>query len=58
MLIRPRNNRVIAGVCAALANRFGWNVTTVRILFVVSIIIPGSQLLAYALLWILIPGEK
>ncbi|WP_213815003.1 PspC domain-containing protein [Glaciihabitans sp. dw_435] len=58
MLIRPRNNRVIAGVCAALANRFGWNVTTVRVLFVVSIIIPGSQLLAYALLWILIPSEK
>lgn len=58
MLIRPRNNRVIAGVCAALANRFGWNPTTVRVLFVVSIIIPGSQVLIYALLWILIPSEK
>ncbi|PJJ72080.1 phage shock protein PspC (stress-responsive transcriptional regulator) [Diaminobutyricimonas aerilata] len=56
-LIRPRNGRMIAGVCAALANRFGWSVTTVRLLAVLSFLIPGSQLIVYAVLWIVIPSE-
>ena len=56
-LIRPREGRVIAGVCAALARRFGWNVTVVRLLAVLSIVLPGSQLIIYAICWAVIPGE-
>ena len=56
-LSRPRNGRVIAGVCAAVARRFGWNVTVVRLLTVLSILIPGPQVAAYIVLWILIPQE-
>jgi phage shock protein PspC (stress-responsive transcriptional regulator) len=56
-LSRPRNGRVIAGVCAAVARRFGWNITVVRILTVLSVLIPGPQVIIYIVLWILIPQE-
>jgi phage shock protein PspC (stress-responsive transcriptional regulator) len=56
-LLRPRNGKVIAGVCAALANRFGWSVTLTRVLTVASIILPGPQLIIYIVLWVLIPKE-
>lgn len=57
-LIRPRQGRVFAGVCLAIANRFGWSPTLVRVLTVLSIILPGPQVIIYIVLWILIPGEK
>jgi phage shock protein PspC (stress-responsive transcriptional regulator) len=56
-LVRPREGRWIAGVCAAIADRFGWSRGTVRALFVVSILLPGPQVVLYVVLWILIPGE-
>lgn len=57
-LRRPRSGRIIGGVCAALARRFGWDVTLVRVLAVVSILIPGPQVLAYLIAWVIIPGES
>lgn len=59
-LIRPRrgNGRVIAGVCAAVANRFGISATLVRVLTIASLLLPGPQIIAYVLLWILIPTEN
>ena len=56
-LRRPRTGRVIAGVCAALATRFGWDVTLVRVLAVASLLLPGPQLIFYVVAWIVIPGE-
>ncbi|ADD42901.1 PspC domain-containing protein [Stackebrandtia nassauensis] len=57
-LTRPRQGRMIAGVCAALAQRFGTSNTTMRVLFVLSCLLPGPQFLLYIALWILIPQEK
>jgi phage shock protein C len=57
-LVRPREGRVLAGVCAGLARRFGMSPTMMRILFVVTlIVIPGSQIIVYPILWILMPSE-
>ena len=56
-LVRPRDNRWIAGVCAGLARRFGWSPGLVRLLFVLSILLPGPQVLVYIILWILMPNE-
>lgn len=56
-LYRPRQGRILGGVCAGLADYFGWNRTLVRILTVASIIIPGPQVLAYIVAWILMPDE-
>ena len=57
-LVRPQQGRWIAGVCAAVANRFGWNVTLVRILTVIAVVFFGLSLGAYVLLWILVPSER
>lgn len=56
-LVRPRRGRVIGGVCAAIADRFGWSRTVVRVVFVASVVLPGPQVLLYLVLWILIPQE-
>lgn len=56
-LVRPRDDRIIAGVCAGLARRFGVDPTLVRVLFVLSILLPGPQVVVYLLLWILMPAE-
>ena len=57
-LRRPRNGRLIGGVCAALADRFGWNVSLVRLIAVLSILIPGPQVVFYIIAWVLIPSES
>jgi len=55
-LVRPRN-RVIAGVCAGLARRFDMSPNVVRLLFVLSCLLPGPQFLVYIVLWVLMPSE-
>ena len=57
-LVRPRDGRVLAGVVAGLGRRFGIDPWPARLLFVLLLlIIPGSQILIYPLLWILMPRE-
>jgi phage shock protein PspC (stress-responsive transcriptional regulator) len=56
-LARPRGGRLIAGVCAGLARRFGVSKTLVRVLFVLSCILPGPQVLLYLALWLIMPSE-
>ncbi|MGH3516490.1 MAG: PspC domain-containing protein [Haloechinothrix sp.] len=56
-LTRPRERRMIAGVCAGLAERLGWKPRTVRLLFVLSCLLPGPQFLIYIALWIIMPDR-
>jgi phage shock protein C len=55
-LTRSRNT-MIAGVCAGIAEYFGWEVTLFRVVFVVvsilSVAFPG--ILVYIVLWIVMP---
>jgi phage shock protein C len=53
-LVRPRQGKIIAGVCAGIADRFGLSRTLVRIGFVIFGLV-GVGELVYILLWILIP---
>jgi phage shock protein PspC (stress-responsive transcriptional regulator) len=57
-LKRPLNGRILAGVCAAIADRFGVSRTTVRVLALASCLLPGPQFIAYIVLWIVIPRER
>jgi phage shock protein PspC (stress-responsive transcriptional regulator) len=57
-LVRPRRGRIVAGVCAGLARRFGMSPTAVRALFVLSLLLPGPQILLYLALWIILPQER
>lgn len=56
-LVRPREGRMIAGVAAGIADRYGWSRSTVRLLFVLSLLLPGPQILVYLVLWALMPEE-
>jgi phage shock protein C len=49
--------RVIAGVCAGIAQRFGWSPNLVRLVFVLSCLLPGPQFLVYIVLWVMMPSE-
>jgi phage shock protein PspC (stress-responsive transcriptional regulator) len=56
-LTRPRQGRMIAGVCAALARRFDAKPWQVRVLFVLSCLLPGPQFVIYLALWIILPSD-
>ena len=56
-LARPRDDRWIAGVCSGLGRRFGLSSGVVRLIFVVSCLLPGPQFLIYLALWIVLPQE-
>jgi phage shock protein PspC (stress-responsive transcriptional regulator) len=57
-LVRPRQDRLIGGVCAGVGRRFGIAPWLVRVLFVVAcVVLPGSQLVIYPILWVLMPEE-
>jgi len=55
-LTRPQDGRVLGGVCAGFAQRFGVDPWAVRALFVTTlVVIPGSQVFVYPLLWLAMP---
>ncbi|GGG69841.1 PspC domain-containing protein [Kocuria dechangensis] len=55
-LVRPRHGKLIGGVCAALAARFGLPKFLVRLGFVIFGLV-GVGELVYIALWIIIPKE-
>jgi len=56
-LRRSRQQKVLGGVCGGLAEWLGWDVTLVRILYVVVSILSAAfpGVLVYVVLWILMP---
>ncbi len=58
VLVRSRDGRMLAGVCAGVADYFGVDVTLVRVLWaVVSVLTGGAGVLAYLAAWAIIPDE-
>jgi phage shock protein C len=58
VLARSRKGRMLAGVCAGIADYFGLDVTLVRVIWaVVSVITGGAGVLAYLAAWVIIPAE-
>lgn len=55
-LVRPRQGKVLAGVCAAVADGLGLSRGLVRVGFVIFGLF-GVGELVYIILWILIPKE-
>jgi phage shock protein C len=57
-LVRVRDGRILGGVIAGLGRRIGLDPWPARLLFILALlIIPGSQILLYPILWILMPQE-
>lgn len=57
-LYRSRKNRMIAGVCGGLADYFDIDPTWVRLIFVFLFFVGGAALLAYVILWIIVPLDN
>ena len=58
ILVRSRKGRMVAGICAGIADYYGLDVTLVRVLVaVVSVITGGTGVLAYLAAWMIIPDE-
>jgi phage shock protein PspC (stress-responsive transcriptional regulator)/predicted membrane protein len=58
-LRRPQEGRILAGVAAGLADHLGWDVSLVRLLFVVvTLITQGLGLLVYLAAALLIPAAE
>ncbi len=58
VLVRNRDNRIVAGVCAGLADYLGMDVNVVRLLVaVVTVFTAGTAILAYLVAWAVIPEE-
>jgi phage shock protein C len=56
-LVRPVRDRKIAGVCAGVAQYYGWNVTAIRLIWLLLFLFAGTGGLLYFILWIVIPNE-
>lgn len=58
--LRRSNNKIIAGVCGGLAERYGWPAGRVRLVYVLVSILsaafPGT--IVYIILWFMMPGPK
>ncbi|OGL88435.1 hypothetical protein A3I42_04125 [Candidatus Uhrbacteria bacterium RIFCSPLOWO2_02_FULL_49_11] len=56
-LYRSRNNKMIAGVCGGLAVYLNIDPTIVRLAFVLLALFQGFGVLAYLVLWVIVPLE-
>ena len=54
-LMRSSTNKKIAGVCAGLADYFDMDPTIIRVLWLLAVLCFGTGLLAYVILWIVLP---
>ncbi len=56
-LYRSVTDKMLAGVCGGLAEYFSIDPVIVRLIFVLAVIFGGSGILAYIILWIIIPQK-
>jgi phage shock protein PspC (stress-responsive transcriptional regulator) len=59
-VFRRSSNSMIAGVCAGIAEYFGWPADRTRIAYVLLSILSAAfpGLLVYLLLWLVMPGPE
>ncbi len=57
-LVRPRTGRIIAGVCAGMAQQYGWELVWVRVVAILlAVFSSGAGIIAYIVFWIVTPEE-
>lgn len=57
-LYRDPANGKLGGVAAGIADSFGWDVTLVRVAWVILVLLAGTGVLAYLLLWFVMPKKE
>lgn len=56
-IYRIKSQAMVAGVCAGIADRFGWSATAVRVAYVLLSILSAAfpGILVYLILWLVLP---
>lgn len=57
MPLRRGPARMAGGVAGGIADKFGWDLTIVRIIMLLSFLLPGIGIAAYVVAWLLIPAQ-
>ena len=57
-LYRDESRKVLGGVCAGLADYFNTDVSIVRLVFLLTLILKGGGGLIYIILWIVLPRRN
>lgn len=58
-LTRSRKERMIAGICGGLAEYFGWDISLLRVVYVLATIFTAfAGTIVYIILWIVMPDER
>lgn len=53
------SHRMIAGVCAGIAEYFGWEVTLLRIVYILATFFTAfAGVIIYIILWIIMPEKR
>lgn len=57
--VRPRNGRMVAGVCAGIAQAMGWDVTMVRLAVALFVLFGcGMPVVGYFIAWLVMPNGE
>jgi phage shock protein C len=57
-LYRSDSDRYLGGVCGGIAAYFNLDATLIRLFFIAIILLGGSGVLIYLILWVIIPSES
>jgi phage shock protein C len=57
-LVRPMEDKKIAGVCAGFARYFDVDVVLMRVIFLAAALTTGVGFIAYLVAWIVMPKEE
>ncbi|MCK9641000.1 MAG: PspC domain-containing protein [Prolixibacteraceae bacterium] len=57
-LKRSVTDKMIAGICGGLADYFAIDSTLIRLAFVFAVLFAGTGILAYLIMWIIVPKEN
>ncbi len=57
-LKRSVSDKMLAGVGGGLADYFEIDPTIIRLIFVLAVLIGGTGVLAYLIMWIIVPKES
>ncbi len=56
-ILKKSNDKKIAGICSGIAEYFGWKPLHVRMIFVAVTILGASGLIAYIILYFVMPNH-
>ncbi|GIE96027.1 PspC domain-containing protein [Paractinoplanes rishiriensis] len=57
-LLRPLDDRIVAGVCSGIGRYFGVDPVLIRVAFAIFAVVTwGTALIAYPVIWFLMPEE-